>query len=248
MERTRYQIIAIALLLLLNNSARASYKSEIYDAYVNNHMANWKSVIDKMHGVKQKSPGFITELVNYQYGYIAWCVGNNKNDEAKKYLTLAEHYLSILEKNPKNLSLVNAYKSAFYGYRIGLNKLLATTLGRRSYDCANLAIEQDKENPYGYIQLGNIQFYMPPVFGGSKKEALGYYLKAMKIMEKDPAGVAENWNYLNLLTSIAQSYYYLGNYVTSKYYLDKMLKIEPGFNYVKNELYPQLLNKMKNNS
>lgn len=247
MERPRNKIIVILLMVFLSANARAGYKSEIYAAYINNHMANWKNVIDKMHAVKQKSTDYVLELVNYQYGYIAWCVGNNKNDEARKYLAQAEHYLSILEKNPKNLSLVNAYKSAFYGYKIGLNKLLATTLGRRSYVCANLAIEQDKENPYGYIQLGNIQFYMPPVFGGSKKEALDYYLKAMKLMEKDVAGISENWNYLNLLISVAQSYYYLGDYATSKYYLEKTLKIAPGFKYVKNELYPQLLNKMKNN-
>ncbi len=235
------------LMVFLTINVRANYKSEIYDAYVNNHMANWKSIIDKMHGAKQKNSEFILELVNYQYGYIAWCVGNHKSDEARKYLAQAENYLSILEKNPKNLSLVNAYKSAFYGYRIGLNKLLAPTLGRRSLDCANLAIELDKENPYGYIQLGNIQFYMPPVFGGSKKVALGHYLKALKIMEKNAAGVFENWNYMNLLISIAQSYYYLGDYVTSKYYLEKTLKIEPGFKYVKNELYPKVINKMKNN-
>lgn len=247
MERPRNKIIVILLMVFLSANARAGFKSEIYAAYVNNHMANWKNIIDKMHGVKQKSTDFMLELVNYQYGYIAWCVGNNKNDEAKKYLAQAENYLSILEKNPKNLSLVNAYKSAFYGYRIGLNKLLATTLGRRSFDCANLAIEQDKENPYGYIQLGNIQFYMPPVFGGSKKVALGHYLKAMKIMEKDAAGVSENWNYMNLLISISQSYYYLGDYVTSKYYLEKILKIEPGLKYVVNELYPQVINKLKNN-
>jgi tetratricopeptide (TPR) repeat protein len=210
-------------------------------------MANWKSIIDKMHGVKQKSAQFMLELVNYQYGYIAWCVGNQKNDEAKKYLALAENYLLILEKRNENLSMVNAYKSAFYGYRIGMNKLLATTMGRRSVECANLAIKQNKENPYGYIQSGNIQFYMPPVFGGSKKEALVFYLKALSLMEKDAAGIVENWNYLNLLISIALSYTYVDDYPASISYLEKILRIEPGFSYVKSELYPHVLNKMKNN-
>jgi tetratricopeptide (TPR) repeat protein len=88
---------------------------------------------------------------------------------------------------------------------------------------------------------------MPPIFGGSKKEALDYYLKAQKIMEKDATDIVENWNYLNLLISIAQSYYYLDDYLTSIKYLKKIMKIEPGFNYVKNELYPQVLNKMKKN-
>jgi len=247
LERPRYKILVIFLILFLSTNARASYKSEIYAAYVYNNMANWKSIIDKMDGVKHKSFNFMFELVNYQYGYIAWCVGNQRSDEAKEYLALAENYISILEKSNENQSLVNAYKSAFYGYRMGLNKLLAPTIGRRSVECANLAIKQDKENPFGYIQSGNIQFYMPPIFGGSKKEALVYYLKAQEIMEKDATGILDNWNYLNLLISIARSYYYLDDYLTSKYYLEKIMEIEPGFNYVKTELYPQVLNKMKNN-
>ena len=64
-------------------------------------------------------------------------------------------------------------------------------------------------------------------------------------MEKDATGIFENWNYLNLLINIAQSYYYLDDYLTSINYLKKIMKIEPGFNYVKTELYPQVLNKMK---
>jgi len=244
LERTRYKILVIFLIFLCA-SARASYKSEIYAAYVYNNMANWKRIIDKMDGLKNKSPNLIFELVNYQYGYIAWCIGNQKKDEAKRYLELAESNISLLEKARANQSLVNSYKSAFYGYRIGLNKLLAPYLGGRSLECANLAIEQDKENPFGYIQYGNIQFYMPPVFGGSKREALDYYIKAQKIMEKNAADIIENWNYLSLLIVIAQSNYYLKDYKTSVYYLEKILKIEPDFGYVKTELYPQVQTKMK---
>ena len=244
MERTRYKILLVFLIFLSAN-ARASYKSEIYAAYIYNNMANWKRTIDKMDGLKNKSPNLIFELVNYQYGYIAWCIGNQKNDEAKKYLELAESYISILAKESENQSLVNSYKSAFYGYRIGLNKLLAPYIGGRSMECANFAIKQNKENPFGYIQYGNIQFYMPPVFGGSKRKALAYYIKAQEIMERDKADIVENWNYLNLLIVIAQSYCYLKDYKASIYYLEKILKIEPDFGYVKAELYPLVQNKMK---
>jgi tetratricopeptide (TPR) repeat protein len=243
MERPGYKIIPI-LLFCFSLNVNANYKTDIYSAYVNNNMAKWKGVIDNMAAIENKNNDLLLELVNYQYGYIAWCIGKKKNDEAKKYLDLSEKNISILEKDTKNLSFVNSYKAAFYGYRIGLNKLLAPFIGIKSINCAKLAIDLDKENFFGYVQYANIQFYMPAVFGGSKKEALEYYLKAEKLMEKNMNEINENWNYLCLLIVIAQSYSYLDEFQSSISYFEKILKIEPGFGYVKNELYPEVLKKI----
>jgi tetratricopeptide (TPR) repeat protein len=244
MERQEYKIIIIFLFCLSTN-IKASYKSDIYAAFVNNNMPGWKNTINRMESLKNDNNDFLLELVNYQYGYIAWCIGNNKNDEAREYLELADNNISILSKDSKNLSIVNSYKAAFYGFRIGLNKLMAPFFGLKSINCAKLAMDLDKENPFGYIQYGNIEFYMPNVFGGSKKEALTYYLRALEIMEKNEDNIVENWNYLSLLIVIAQSYSYLDDFPSSISYLEKILKIEPGFGYVKNELYPDVLQKMK---
>jgi tetratricopeptide (TPR) repeat protein len=244
MERPGYKIIPI-LLLCFSINVSANYKTDIYSAYVNGNMAKWKGVIDNMDAIENKNNDLYLELVNYQYGYIAWCIGNKKNDEAKKYLEQAEKNISILEEDTKNLSLVNSYKAAFYGYRIGLNKLLAPFIGIKSINCAKLAIDFDKENPLGYVQYANIQFYMPAVFGGSKKEAIEYYLIAEKLMEKNGNEITENWNYLSLLIVIAQAYAYLDEFQSSISYFEKILKIEPEFGYVKNELYPEVLKKMK---
>jgi tetratricopeptide (TPR) repeat protein len=208
-------------------------------------MDRWKEHIDKMDAVSLKSNNLMLELVNYQYGYIAWCIGNNKEDDAKKYLDKAEANLLILSEDNQNVSMVNAYKAAFYGYRIGLNKILAPILGRKSIDCAKIAMVADKENPFAYVQYGNIQFYMPAVFGGSKKEGLAFYKRAEELMEKNKDYTVGNWNYLSLLTVIAQSYSYLGDYDSAIDYLEKILKIEPEFDWVKNELYPQVLSKIK---
>lgn len=244
MERPRYKIL-IFILLLFSLNIRASEKSDIYESYVKTNMSKWKSTIDKMETVKNKDNDFLLQLVNYQYGYIAWCIGNNKYDEAKIYLTLAEKNISVLSDATINHSLVNSYKAAFYGYRIGLNKFLAPFIGMKSIECAKMAIDLDKENPLGFIQYGNIQFYMPSVFGGSKKEALTYYLKAEELMEKDDK-INEDWNYLSLLIVLAQSYSYLNDFQSSISYIEKILAIEPDFGYVKNELYPQIINKIKN--
>jgi len=225
--------------------AVASNRSDIYSAYINNNMDRWKAVIDKMESAENKSNDFILELINYQYGYIGYCIGFDKKSEARSYLSLAQKNLDILEKNNFKPGVVHAYKSAFYGFRIGLNPVSAPVNGLRSIDHAREAVKLDPKNYLGYVQQGNIQFYMPSTFGGSKKEALAHYLKAREILEKDGSMAAGNWNYMSLLIVIGQTYTYLKDYDKARETFDYILKMEPQFLYVSEDLYPKLLQKIE---
>jgi tetratricopeptide (TPR) repeat protein len=236
-------IMVCILLIICFTDIQANYKSAIYESYIGNNMVQWKAVIDEMNAVRNKSNEFLLELINYQYGYIAWCIGEGHHEMGEKYLSLAEDNLEYLENRSYKLSLVYSYKSAFNGYKIGLNRLRAPFLGPRSVKYAKMAIESDPKNPYGYIQYGNSQFYMPPIFGGSKTLALEYFTKAEKLMQADKEKIKEDWNYLNLLAFIGKAYTGTGDYKLAKAYYDKILEIEPNFLWVKNELYPELLNK-----
>jgi tetratricopeptide (TPR) repeat protein len=221
----------------------ASFKADIYNAYLNGDMALWKSTIDKMEQARSEKNDSILELVNYQYGYIAWCIGNKKTDLAKIYMSKGLNNIDKLEKRKYKLSELVAYKSAFNGYEIGLNKAKAPFIGTKSIDWALEAIKLDNNNPFGYLQYANCQFHMPSVFGGSKALALEYYLKTEKLMESNENFAQQNWNYLSLLTSIAKVYEVTGRKAMAKLYYEKILKIEPNFMWVKNELYPKILNK-----
>ncbi|MCX6262504.1 MAG: hypothetical protein NTY95_17020 [Bacteroidia bacterium] len=224
----------------------ASYRSEIYFAYIHNRMNLWKNVIVQMDAIPDKSNELLLELVNYQYGYIGYCIGFDKKEEAKKHLVLAQRNVEILEKRKNKLSVINSYKGAFYGFRIGLNPVSAPVNGFKSIDCAKRALKLDPAHYFGYVQYGNMKFYMPSALGGSKKEALEYYLKAKDIVEKDPEFISGNWNYMSLLVVIGQTYTYLKDYASAQKVYDNILKIEPGFLYVKDDLYPKLLKKMDN--
>jgi hypothetical protein len=245
MERTKHRVILLLMLIICGSELNASYRSEVYYAYVNNRMELWKNVIDRMNAIPDKSNEFTLELVNYQYGYIGYCLGYDKKNEAKHYLELAQKNIDYLEKQKFRLSTVNAYNAAFCGFRIGINPLSVAYNGFRSVEYAKKAMELGNDDYLGYVQFGNIQFYMPKSLGGSKKEGIEYYIKARQILEKDPAGSRENWNYLAVLIVIGQSYYYLNDYASSKDIYEHILKLEPGFTYVRDELYPQLLKKMK---
>ena len=54
MERSKYTLIFILLFFGVTN-LRASYKSDIYNAYVWNNMKNWKTLIDQMNLIKNKN-------------------------------------------------------------------------------------------------------------------------------------------------------------------------------------------------
>jgi tetratricopeptide (TPR) repeat protein len=211
-------------------------------------MHEWKRVIDEMYYSGNKSNDHILELLNYQYGFIAWCLGNNNKDLAEEYISKGEENIRILERNNYELSNVNAYKAAFYGYKIGMNVIQAPFLGPKSIESAEKAITIDTHNPFGYIQYANIQYYMPRAFGGSKKLALENYVRAQLLMESEEELTVSNWNYLSLLTTIAQAYEEIGQTGKAKDYYEKILRIEPGYRWVKNELYPQLKSKMNANN
>ncbi len=242
MERQKH-FIAI-LLLFISLTVSASYQADVYKAYIGNDMKLWKQVLDQMHLQKVKSNDFRAELLNYQYGYIGWCIGSDKIEEAEQYIALGESNISILEKSGYRPALIQAYKSAFYGYAIGVSAYKAPYLGPKSISCAQLSMQLDSSCPMGYIQYANANFYMPAVFGGSKHLALKDYKKAETLMEAKPGAIKGDWNYLSLMLMIAQAYAALDDYKSAKAYYAKILRIEPRFLWVKNELYPDIVRKL----
>lgn len=235
-------IMSISVFLAFSGFAQTS-QEKIYKAYVFDDMASWKNTIDAMHTESAKPLERELELLNYEYGYIGWCIGNNLKAEARVYLQRGESRILKLKQNGYKLALLHAYQSAFYGYEIGLNKLKAPFFGRKSINEAKKSVEIDNNNYLGYIQLGNIEFYMPTAFGGSKKKSLEYYLKAEELMQK--GNTQNNWNYLSLITQIAQLYEALADDDKAELYYKKALKIAPEFSWVKDELYPNFLKKKK---
>jgi hypothetical protein len=245
MEGKKYYIGFLIFFLALSDTI-AGYKEIIYGAYISGDMTLWKRTIDAMELKKGKTNEYILELVNYQYGYIGWCLGQKqKEEEAEKYLDLAEEYLEALELKSFRLSYVHAYRSAFYGYRIGLSLWQAPVIGPKSIDEAKMAMKLDAANPFGFIQYGNAQYHMPALFGGSKSIAIDYFLQAEKKMVTQMTIYAGDWNYLSLLTMIGQAFEETGNNAAARAYYEKILKVEPEFLWVKNQLYPNILKKLK---
>ena len=245
MERKIYTI-TISIILLISVRIYGNDKTEIYNAYIRNDMAGWKKIMDRIQNQERKSNEILLSLVNYQYGYIGWCIGEANEKEAEFYISLARNNLAVLESNNYNLSMVYAYYAALYGYDIGLSIIRAPFIGPKSMKYAENALKLDQGNSFAYLQMGNIQYYMPSVFGGSVNEAIRYFLQAKVLMEKNKETILQDWNYLHLLTLIVQAYTDVEDYRSAKAYCEIILKIEPQFVWIKDELYPQVMHQFKN--
>ena len=245
MERTNRIITILFILFVLSGSSLASNKEKIYQAYISNRMDDWKAIIDSLEQHKTESTDYLSELVNYQYGYIGYCLAEDDDKKAKLYLDLAENNLDILENQNFDPALVNAYKAAFWGFKIGLSPIKAPIFGRRCIKNADLALELNDKLPFAHVQYGNAYFYMPAIFGGSKEVAIEHFLLAIEQMEKQPAELQNDWNYLSLLSLTGQSYVEMGEYEEAKVIYEKALRFEPDFKWVKNELYPDLKTKLE---
>ena len=238
--------IKILLLLLIIPENSDKYRFDIYMAYIDDKMEIWEKTLDIMDGVSDKSNEFLLELVNYQYGYIGYCLKSGNKGEARKYLDLVQENIGILENKNYRPGLIDAYKAAIYGFKISLTPITAPLNGPKSLECIKSALKLEPQNYFCYIQYGNIKNNMPSAFGGSKKEALDNYLKARELMEKDTVLTAENWNYMKLLILIAETSTELKEYESAMEVYKNILDLEPGFILVKDDLYPKFLDKIRN--
>lgn len=242
MERTKYLFIIAFILFSL--AATGQNNKTIYNAYIRGDMDTWKYAIDSIETKEPKTNREILDLINYQYGYIAWCISKEKSREARKYINKAEKLIETLDKQNYNSSYIYAYRAAFVGFEIGLATYKAPFIGPQSLLYANQSVATDTLNPLAYAQLGNIAFYTPKLFGGSKAEAMQHYAKALKLMQTNTQNLKNSWNYLNLLATIINAHMELEQYKMAKKYCLITLTFEPEFEWVKNKLYPEILKKL----
>ena len=242
MIKIKQTILLVSLILFLMDlsSWAMSPKKSIYRAYVSADMQLWRIVIDSLHAKANKTLEQELELLNYEYGYIGWCLSQKKKQVAETYLKRYDARLSRLTTN-QTQGLRAAYRSAYYGFEIGLNNVKAPFLGPNSVREAEQSVKLDTKCWLGYVQLGNIDFYKPFLFGGSKKDALKYYLKAEQILLKD--AIDQDWNLLSLWAQIGLTYEALDNPQKAEAYYRKALNAEPQFKWVRDELYMNLKKK-----
>lgn len=228
--------------LFLTTNAFAHQK-DIYQSFISGRMDRWEVSMNTLASKTSLSNQQKLELVSYYYGYIGYSLGTKNKNKAKIYIEKGEAIIDdLLATYPT--AETYAFKGAFLGFHIGINPIKAPFLGQSCSKNVEKALSISPSDIQANIEKANILYYSPSAFGGDKVEAKKYYTNAISIFERNPELTVDNWLYINLLTKVAQINEDEKKYNNAKALYEKIIKIEPNYLYVKNQLYPGLLKRL----
>lgn len=200
-----FPFIIILYIIPINIYAKGIYSDQIYHAYIDGNIAEWANVIRIMEQKNLSTVEAKLELINYYYGYTGYLIGREDHITAGKYITKAERLINeVIKLSPGNSSAY-AYLGSMDGFKMKIDSYKTVLLGPRCLENINKSVALDPRNPQAYLERGNASYHTPAVFGGSKEEAIQYYLKAIALFEEMNMD-NKNWSYFNALTLLAQAY------------------------------------------
>jgi tetratricopeptide (TPR) repeat protein len=262
MERTKHSGSALRWLIILliatpwtiqgQTPKPEDYRCRIYVYLQNGNMKAWANILDEMHAANQKagSPGLLMELTRAQYGFLAFSLGKTPEDETEKkayrekgkvVLDRALENIESLRKSYKPLAEVLALESALTAFRIGFSPIMAPVWGPKAAKLIAEAESKAPGNPFVLLEKANAKNFAPSFAGGNPTEAVTIYQQAAKAFENDKKTYC-NWVYLIALTNQGQCLTRLNRKKEAKTVYEKIVKITPGFLWVKDELLPGVLN------
>lgn len=237
-------ILLLLLTLTCHVSGNSIYKNQIYNAYINSDYKKWESIIIAFEKQKPTDINQKLELVSYQYGYISYLLKLKSYESATLYIDKGDKLIAEIIKTTPKCATAYAFKGAFTGFKISMNKLKVFTLSAESNRQLDKSLEMEPLNIQAFVDKANILYHTPRLFGGDKEQSLKLFIKAIALMEKNNL-TDHNWLYLNTLTLTARNYESLNQLQKAKSMYEKVLQIAPDFKRVKNELYPTLLKQIK---
>lgn len=200
-------------------------------------MDKWSQIISDMESTKLTTVDDKLELIAYYYGQTGYLIGSKQKAQAKSNIAKTEVLIDeVLQAEPSNATAL-AFKGAFLAYQISLNKLKAPIKGPLSMKYIKMAYGTDPNNIQVLFDMGNMLYYAPTLFGGDKQQGIAYVECAIDAIEKRKLTL-KNWQYLNLLVTLARFRTETGENDAARAIYKKLLEIEPNFKWVRQELYP----------
>jgi tetratricopeptide (TPR) repeat protein len=242
-------IITLLFLLLIHFNANSQSRDSVFfECYTSTNMKPWKQTMEQM--ARQREAGNYDQLFKVTlawYGYIGYCLGNNREDEAEVYLSSGWDYLEELLEMPEAGAAPHALKSGFYGFEMALAKYKALILGPKSVSALKKAAAIDSTNVHYLVEKGNQMYYMPFMLGGNKKVALHHYQHAVNKMEKNKTPYhAHHWFYLNTLVTLGHTYKTTDKIEMARKTYKKIKTLAPGFKWFNEDVWPKFVEKYGN--
>ena len=241
--------LLVSLLLLLTsflvgqNQLGVQARALIYNGYIYNQSSNWNKGLSNFKAAFSKDNKDMKLLYEYalaEYGMIGYCLASKSCKDIDNRIEEAiKHVKQILDQDEDN-SPAQALMGGLLAMKIGQSPAKAIFIGPKSSSFIDDAVESDPNNPSAWVEMGNMRFHAPSLFGGDMKEAIECFKKAIELFERTPSRKKTSWLYLHAYAWLGKAYEELEEYDKAKSTYRRILEIEPRFQWVKQELVPQL--------
>ncbi len=216
-------------------------QNKIYKAYIDSDMSIWERALVDLEQLYDTAPSddLLYDVLLAQYGLIGYYLAIDDNSRGRLQLGKARGYLEILFEAKAYEAEAMLFQAAFNAFRISLRPWLGVNLGPQSERLINDAIAMKPGYPRAWVEKGNLLYFAPSIFGGSKTKAIEHYKKAIRVMESNMQN-NHRWLYLSTLVGLARAYENTGDFDNAIAMLEKSLTFEPNFLWVKDEVLPEI--------
>jgi tetratricopeptide (TPR) repeat protein len=166
-----------------------------------------------------------------------------RKHDSKEYRPLLEAADSLLELSASRLQLAETYalRSSVLGQLIGSNPLRGMTLGPRSSDAMERAVELGPNNPRVWLLRGIGAMFTPSMFGGGLDKAEEYLTKSLALFPNDkPAPPMPAWGHAEAYIWLGQLHKRRNRINDARQAYHRALELEPEHGWVKHVLLPAL--------
>jgi tetratricopeptide (TPR) repeat protein len=166
-----------------------------------------------------------------------------KKHDDKEYRPLLEAADSLLERSASRLPLAETYalRSSVLGQMIGSNPIRGMTLGPRSGNAMDRALELGPSNPRVWLTRGIGAMFTPSMFGGGLDKAEQYLTKALALFPNDhPAPPLPAWGHAEAYIWMGQVHKRRDRIDDARQAYNRALELQPDNGWVRHVLLPGL--------
>lgn len=236
-------LVILLLITVFQSVIAVNYKPLLYKAYVKGEMALFEEVLEgmKVEYATSNSETLQRDIIKAQYCMVSFYLGSDNNKSAYVVIKDAERRINQLLAKDKDDASMLAIRASFTGFRIILNPVSTLFLGGKLLSDMNRCKNLDFTNTDVLFLHSNSTYYAPKFLGGSKEKGLDNYKKLRLKLEKSEISKAYDYFALMCLTANGIALVDAEKYNQAADLYKYVLKVEPGYDWVRNDLLPKAI-------